>query len=87
MHCSYGAQFSSICILERAQKVAAEFKTVYQASTEEERMYLDEFAEKWDFQYPTISKSWHANWPRIIPFFAYPEEIRKLSTQRMLLNR
>ena len=61
------------------KKVAADLKTIYQASSEEEaRMHLTEFAEKWDSKYPTISKSWHANWQRVIPFFAYPEEIRKI---------
>ena len=25
-----------------------------------------------------IGKSWRSNWSRIIPFFAYPEEIRKV---------
>ncbi len=35
------------------------------------------FAEKWDKQYPIISKSWMAHWQRIIPFFAFPSEIRR----------
>jgi len=36
------------------------------------------FAEKWDKQYPSISKSWRSHWQHIIPFFAYPPEIRKV---------
>ena len=28
--------------------------------------------------YPTISRSWRAHWERITPFFAYPDEIRKV---------
>ena len=39
---------------------------------------LSEYCQKWDAVYPTISKSWHANWQRIIPFFAYSEEIRRI---------
>ena len=63
---------------ERKQ-VAADLKAVYRASTEAEaQQRLSEFAEKWDSKYPTISKSWLANWNRVIPFFAYPEEIRKI---------
>ena len=59
--------------------VAAGLKTIYKAATEEEaEMNLSEFAKKWDSKYPTISKSWTANWSRLIPFFAYPEEIRKI---------
>ena len=33
---------------------------------------------KWDSMYPSILKSWNANWPRIIHFFAYQEKIRKI---------
>jgi putative transposase len=34
------------------------------------------FAEKWDKQYPIISRSWMNHWTRVIPFFAFPNEIR-----------
>lgn len=58
--------------------VAADLRLVYTASTETEaEQYLMAFAEKWDKQYPTISKSWLNHWQRIIPFFAFPAEIRK----------
>lgn len=58
--------------------VAADLKLIYTASTETEaEQYLVAFAEKWDNQYPTISKSWLNHWQRIIPFFAFPAEIRK----------
>lgn len=58
--------------------VAAGLKTVYGAATESEaELALVEFAERWDKQYPTISKSWMHHWERIIPFFAFPADIRK----------
>jgi len=61
------------------KKVAADLKAVYQASTEEQaRMHLGEFSKPWDAKYPTISKSWQTNWQRLIPFFAYPAEIRRI---------
>jgi putative transposase len=41
------------------------------------RVWLNEFAERWDEKYPSIAKSWRANWVRIIPIFAYSAEIRK----------
>ena len=41
-------------------------------------MNLDKFAETWDLKFPTISKSWRSNWQHVIPFFAYPEEIRRI---------
>jgi putative transposase len=39
---------------------------------------LEEFAEKWDGKYPTISPAWRRNWERIVPFLAYPDEIRRV---------
>ena len=58
--------------------VAANLKKVYGAVTESEaEQALVEFGERWDKQYPTISKSWLMHWERIIPFFAFPEDIRK----------
>ena len=41
-------------------------------------MQRDEFARKWDETYPMVSQIWRRNWERIIPFFAYPGEIRKV---------
>ena len=38
----------------------------------------DAFAAKWDGPYPTISQVWRRNWARVIPFFAFPPEIRKV---------
>lgn len=59
--------------------VAADLRLIYTALTEAEaEQRLVEFAEKWDAQYPTISKSWMNHWQRIIPFFAFPSEIRKV---------
>jgi putative transposase len=61
------------------KSVAADLKAVYRAVTEEQaQMHLAEFARKWDLKYPTISKSWTANWQRLIPFFAYPADIRRI---------
>jgi putative transposase len=58
--------------------VAADLKTIYQAATEvEAEQALIAFAQRWDKQYPTISKSWLNHWSRIIPFFAFPPDIRK----------
>lgn len=57
--------------------VAADLKLIYTATTEAEaEQQLVNFSEQWDKQYPTISKSWLNHWQRIIPFFAFPPEIR-----------
>ena len=64
---------------KQRKTVAADLKTIYRAATvEEAEMNLDLFAETWDESYPTISRSWRAHWERITPFFAYPDEIRKV---------
>ncbi|MFB3910335.1 MAG: transposase [Candidatus Eisenbacteria bacterium] len=36
------------------------------------------FAEKWDARFPSIRKSWRSRWEQVIPFFAYPQEIRRV---------
>ena len=59
--------------------VATDLKRVYSASTADEaEQYLTEFEVKWNDAYPPIAKSWRNNWMRIIPFFDYPPEIRKI---------
>ena len=59
--------------------VAADLKPIYKAATPEEaESHLEAFEEKWDETYPSISKSWRKHWTNIIPFFAYPEDIRKV---------
>ena len=63
---------------KQRKEVAADLKNIYSAATvEQAEANLTAFAAKWDFSHPTISKSWRNNWERIIPFFAYPPDIRK----------
>jgi putative transposase len=58
--------------------VAASLKPVYRAATEAEGLEaLEAFAAEWDARYPTIAKSWRANWGELSTFFAFPEEIRR----------
>lgn len=60
------------------KKVAADLKRIYHSTTAEAaRSELDNFGETWDQKYPLISKSWKRHWEGIIPFFAYPDYIRK----------
>ncbi|QUN06910.1 IS256 family transposase [Shewanella yunxiaonensis] len=59
--------------------VAADLKTVYGAATlQQAEQALAQFAEMWDNQHPSISKSWRDNWTRLSVFFDYPPEIRKV---------
>ena len=61
------------------KEVVADLKGVYKAQTEDEaKQNLEKFALKWDRKYPTISQMWRRNWELLRPFFAYPDEIRKI---------
>jgi putative transposase len=61
------------------EQVAADLKRIYQAATVSEAEYeLNAFEIKWDKTFPPIGQSWRRNWQRIIPFFDYPPEIRKV---------
>lgn len=61
------------------KEVAADLKLIYTSSTVElaEQMLTD-FEKKWDKDFQSIGLSWRRNWARIIPFFDYPPEIRKV---------
>ncbi len=64
---------------KQRKEVAADLQTIYRAVTREEaELHLETFAARWDSQFPTISRSWRANWERIVPFFAYPADIRRV---------
>src|SRR5438309_5524768 len=64
---------------KQRRQVAADLRPIYTAPTAEEaERLLDEFAAKWDATHPTISQVWRRNWERITPFFAFPNEIRKV---------
>ncbi len=59
--------------------MAADLKTIYRSATETEAATnLDAVATKWDHKYPTVSKSWRDHWAKIIPMFAFPNDIRKV---------
>jgi putative transposase len=64
---------------KQRKEVAADLRLVYTAATADAaEQKLVEFGVKWDEKFPMITKSWRTNWPRVIPFFAHPPEIRKV---------
>ena len=64
---------------KQRKAVAADLRAIYTAATvDEAAIALDQFALTWDAAYPQISKSWRNNWARVIPFFSYAPEIRKV---------
>jgi len=60
------------------KKAAADLKLVYRAATADEaERQLSAFHAKWP-KYPAVARLWRENWERVIPFFAFPEEVRKV---------
>jgi putative transposase len=40
---------------------------------------LDDFdAGPWGRRYPAIAQSWRRNWQQVVPFFAFPESVRRI---------
>ena len=63
----------------KRKEVAADLRLVYSAATiDEAERALADFEDKWNNAYPPIARSWRNNWQRIIPFFDYPPEIRRI---------
>jgi len=61
------------------KEVCHDLKQVYTSLTSESaEQELLKFSEKWDKKYPAISKIWLRNWENIIPYFDYPDDIRKV---------
>ena len=68
------------CGWKERPAVAAALKLVYRAESEVMALKrLEEFeAGQWGKKYPTIAASWRRAWEQVIPFFAYPAEVRKI---------
>lgn len=61
------------------KQLAAALKRVYSAVTAEEaKAELEELKKAWGGKYPSVHQSWERNWENVIPFFDFPEPIRKV---------
>ena len=60
--------------------VAAALKQVYKAKDADAgKTALEDFADgPWGRKYPAIAQSWRRNWSQVIPFFAFPDEVRRI---------
>jgi len=60
--------------------VASALKLIYRADHAEaaQRELVAFGAGPWGQKYPAITKSWERNWEQVIPFFAFPAEVRKI---------
>jgi transposase-like protein len=58
--------------------ITADLKRIYQSVTEDEALFsLDQFEQRWDDKYPSISRTWRNNWQNVSTLFNYPDDIRK----------
>jgi transposase-like protein len=58
--------------------VATDLRSIYTASSEEAALSaLEAFSAKWDGRFPMLSRSWRLRWAELVPFFKFPETIRK----------
>jgi putative transposase len=61
------------------KKVCADLRLIYTAADEPQaRMHLDAFKEKWDKQYPEVSRAWDKVWGDLTPFLDYSEPVRRM---------
>jgi len=60
--------------------LAAELKSIYQAANADAaEAALSAFEHSpWGVKYPPIAQAWRRQWPQVIPFFAYPPEVRRI---------
>ncbi len=73
----YTMQFASY---KERKAIAAALKPIYRADhANAAQQALDAFDEgEWGRKYPAIAQSWRRNWDAVIPFFAFPIEVRKI---------
>jgi putative transposase len=61
------------------RRVAGDLKAIYRAATERQaEQELTEFVAKWGNKYQAIGKLWKDNWERVIPFFEFPPDVRRV---------
>jgi putative transposase len=60
--------------------IAAALKEIYRAAdAEAAAAALEAFAEgAWGVRYPAIAMTWRRHWSEVVPFFAFPDDIRRM---------
>ena len=61
------------------EQVARDLKPVYTAiDADAAQTELERFDEKWGQRFPVITQAWLNAWEYVIPFLAFPEEVRRV---------
>lgn len=59
--------------------ITRDLRPIYRAATEADALAaLEAFETIWGGRYPMIGELWRRHWERFIPFFAFPEAIRRI---------
>lgn len=60
-------------------EIAKDLKQIYHSPTvAAAEVELENFATKWEGQYPAMVGTWRRAWPEFVPFLDFPIEVRKL---------
>jgi len=61
------------------EQVARDLKPIYTAvDADAAQAALEAFDEKWGARFPVITKAWLDAWEHVIPFLAFPDEVRRV---------
>jgi putative transposase len=61
------------------KRIVADLRPIYSAENDvAASAALDAFEKRWGSRYPSIPRLWRTRWEEVIPFLAYPQEIRKI---------
>jgi len=61
------------------ERVASDLKPIYTASDPDEAaLALEVFDEQWGQRFPVITQAWQNAWEQVIPFMAFPPEVRRV---------
>ncbi|MBV9797650.1 MAG: transposase, partial [Solirubrobacterales bacterium] len=60
-------------------QVVKDLKPIYTASdVDSAQEALEQFDQKWGAQLPPVVKAWRENWEYVIPFMAFPPDVRRV---------
>jgi len=61
------------------EQVARDLKPIYTATdADQAHAELERFDEKWGGRFPVITQAWLNAWEYVIPFLAFPDEVRRV---------
>ncbi len=61
------------------EQVARDLKPIYTAKdADQAQAELERFDEKWGERFPVITQAWLNAWEYVVPFLAFPEEVRRV---------